>query len=217
MALSLDYNSGSVNNSTGTLTATVTTTAGSGVIVVAIISNASAVTSVTAPGLTFTSRIAVTSNPPDYGYEYTAPYTTNQSGTVVTVVMNAASFTTIDVFAIGGAATSSFFDPNVSLPGSAINLTGTTAGPAFSTTNANDFIFNFGIPGAGTETAGSGWTLLSGANFGYFQYQIVSSTQSSITPTKGTSNGAQVAIVDAVIAAGGAASPFANSMAMMLM
>src|ERR1700690_257582 len=90
MSLTLD-GSVAAHGSSGTVTTpTLTTTAGSGEIVVAIGTNATSVTSVTAAGLTFTLRSSISGTSGfTFMAEYVAPYTTNFSGTITVVVASA--------------------------------------------------------------------------------------------------------------------------------
>ncbi len=183
--LSLDgtaVNSGS----TSPLTLSLTTTQGSGVIVVALLSNASSITSVTAPGLTFTSRksIGPTAGPGIIA-EFTAPYSATFSGTI-SINLGSNAYVAASAWGVANATT---FDANASVP----NTHTTSTACAVSTTTAADFIY--GVAGSSTlsgATAGAGWTLISPATaFGFWEYQIVSSTQTalSLTITGATSQG----------------------------
>jgi len=198
MSLQLD-GSATVNNSTGTVAVSLTTSNGSGVIVVSIVSNSATITSVTATGLTFTSR-STANGSGVYLYNYTAPYTSNFSGSI-TVVMGAAQYTTVTAFGVSGAATSNYFDPNASLPATSGNA---AALPTISTSDANDFLFvNYEPSNGPPYTAGSGWTLINGSLYQYVAYKIVSSTQSNLTPPLAASGGSvNTATVDAIISAG---------------
>jgi hypothetical protein len=177
--LALD-GSNAVNASTAAVVNTLTTTGGSGVIVVAIISNSSAVVSVAATGLTFTARASAVSNPPNYSFTFTAPYSSNFSGNITTT-MNAGSFTTVTAFGISGSKTASFFDPNGSVP----NTVGSSA-PAITTSNANDFIFVNLLTSVASAGPGSGWTTINSSNFQLVEYQIVSSIQTALSGTQGS-------------------------------
>ncbi len=183
----------SANTSVQSNPVTLTTTGGSGVIIVGVISNATSVTSVTAVGLTFTAR-------GDGGgttlvKTYSAPYTTNFSGTI-TVLVDSDAFTTVTAFGISGAKTSNFFDPNLASPAQS-----DVVYPPVTTTNANDFIFVCAAPADSPDyTAGAGWTLIDGTNFSFTEYQIVSATQANLTPTQGGGNtDTHGAITDAIV------------------
>lgn len=194
MALSLDGH-GSTNTGSGTSVAvSLTTTTNSGVIVVLYVANLAPAASnpVTATGLTFTNRLSTNSGG-NFIAEYTAPYSANFSGNI-TVSASGTTFITGLAFGIGGAATSSFFDSNASLPG--ISSSGSVT---VSTSNANDFIFGFGVNGNGTP---GGWTTIDSAansNFCANGYQIVSTTQTNLVFT---STG--ISAVDAIIQASAA-------------
>lgn len=177
MALSLD-GEGTANAGAGTsVSVPLTTTTGSGVIVVLYIGNAAPAASnpVTGAGLSFTNRFS-TSSGGNFFAEYTAPYTSNFSGNI-TVTASASTFLTSLAFGIGGAATSSFFDANGSLPGTA-----GSGNTTISTSNANDFIFGFNVNNAGAP--GAPWTLIDAtaqSNFLQASYRIESTTQTNIT------------------------------------
>ena len=148
----------------------------------------------TAVGLTFTSRSTANDGAGDYVFTYTAPYTSNFSGSIA-VVMNSASYTTIAAFGIGGAATSSYFDTNASLPG-VVNADQAN-GATISTTNANDFLMF--VVGGNCTTVDSPWTTLVSADYLTVAYLIVSSPQSDIYAT--LSSGASPSITDAIVKA----------------
>jgi hypothetical protein len=162
------------------------TAAGSGEIVVAIITNAASVTSVTAPGLTFTLRSSYTGGAgASVGAVFTAPYTSNFSGTV-TVTVASSSFAQATVFAIGSATTGDTGGPVAKPSGGAASIT---------TTNANDFVFASMALSTSTGTVGAGWTQIANANFMLVEFQIVSST-GTFTGTLGTGT-PQGTIIDA--------------------
>jgi hypothetical protein len=175
---------------------TLTTIQTQGLIVVAILTNAASVTSVTATGLTFTLRTnSVTTGGGSYMSDYTAPYSGGQcnSGCAITVSPASTNFTTATAFGISGDKSGSPFDGNASVPAAS-----SSGIPAITTSNANNFIFtNLINGGGGSCTAGSGWSLINGSNFQCVEYQIFTSTQTSLTPTQatGTSTGG---LVDAV-------------------
>jgi hypothetical protein len=83
-----------------------------------------------------------------------------------------------------------------------------------STSNANDFIYAFIADQAGSGSAGSGWTSIFSGNFLNAEYQVVSATQSSLACTLG-SDATQVAIGDAIQAAGGTALQGASQLVFM--
>jgi hypothetical protein len=198
MSLSLDGSIEGNNAAAASLVVSLTTTAGSGVIVVGVLNgnDSNTVTSVTASGLTFTSR-GTTTGGGDRITQYTAPYTTNFSGNI-TVNLSASDYVTVIAFGVGGAATSNYFDPNLASP-----VVGTAYPGSITTTNANDFIYAIIGESTGGDAAGSGYTRIgSSANYNCTEYQIVSTTQSALSVTIGT--GAwDVFMADAIIAAGG--------------
>jgi hypothetical protein len=186
-SLSLDGTPQTVNNSLGTLTTgTLTTSVGTGIIVVAISSNASSVTSITAVGLTFTQQSTIQGGTGggsgNYSYVWTAPYSTNFSGTI-TIVMSSAAYTTAVAFGVGNANT---------LDGSPVTIAGTptnsdTFSSSISTSSANDFVFTVCAPQNNmNSTAGSiqsAATLLLGTDYANVQYNIVSGTLTSVFPS----------------------------------
>lgn len=210
MTLSLDT-SNQVSSSSSPITIPITTTKGSGQIVVCIASGAASVSSVAGAGLTFNQEKAgVTSGSWSLMDIYSAPYTTNFSGNI-TVTLSAASFTTITVFAVGGADTTSNvnsppYDSNVSLP--ALSAAGAASG---TTSNSTDFVFAFCGTGS-TDTATGAWTLMpnSGSNFVATLYQITSSTG---TYTASTTGGVFGSLVDAIVQASTATSLTATNLA----
>jgi hypothetical protein len=145
------------------------TAAGAGEVVVPVTTNATGVSSVAAPGLTFTLRSSYTGGAgASVGAVFVAPYTSNFSGTV-TVTLASSAFGVATVFAIGGATTGDAGAPVAKASGGAASLT---------TTNANDFVYaSISLP-TSTGTQGAGWTPLPGSNnnFMLIEYQIVSAT-----------------------------------------
>lgn len=186
-ALALD-GSAHLNNSTGTLALSLTTTKGSGQIIVVVGTNAASINTPTATGLTFNLRKI---NNGTTGFtamsEYVAPYTTNFSGTI-TVTVASALFTTVDAFGIGNSNTTSGvgsppFDANASLPATSGSTTATG-----TTSNATDFVFAFCGLSTSTDTAGTGWTLISGSGTSFMltEWQIASATGSFTNTTAGS-------------------------------
>jgi hypothetical protein len=95
-----------------------------------------------------------------------------------------SDFTTVAAFGISGANASAPFDTNGALP---YQVAG---GPAtISTSNANDIVFaGYNFASTPTPTAGAGWTFIYNANYLLVEYQIVSTTQSSLSAAIGTGN-----------------------------
>ncbi|HJU18994.1 MAG TPA: fibronectin type III domain-containing protein [Stellaceae bacterium] len=69
-------------------------------------------------------------------------------------------------------------------------------GSGITTSNANDFIFTT-YRGAQTETAGAGWTQISGSDYLLTEYQVVSTTQTNLVPIGGS--GVEQGIGDAIV------------------
>jgi hypothetical protein len=204
MALSLDPATPPAPTSASpslTLTSnTLTTITGSGLIVAAVTSNQFAgIASVTAPGLTFALREQITGTG---GLNcisiWTAPYTSNFSGVITATQVDSGAIV-MWVWGVGGAATSSSFDTGAGIPGSSK----TAALPSITTTNANDFVYSVNSLDTATDTAGSGWTLLTPATgFTLIQFQITSAT-GTFSPTTGTSDNTNGSVIDAIVAATG--------------
>lgn len=207
MALSLDGSNFGSNGSASQLIVSLTTSAGSGVIVMCCVENDGPLTSVTAPSLTF----ALLTNPQNstnagqFVEIWTAPYTSNFSGNI-TINSTGAAFFTAVVFGIGGAATSSYFDSNGSLPLANPNPAA-EIGPA-STSNAKDFIFGCALGSGSNSVDATNWLpIQAGANADFFLcgYQIVSVTKTGIVFGDNNSpTTPQFGAIGAVIAASGA-------------
>lgn len=181
------------------LSLNLTTTAAPGIIVVALIShnNVGSITC-TASGLTFSQRFyEPVSNTGEY--VFSAPYSTNFSGTITVTDPSASGFMAGMAFGVSSAVG---FDPNSSLP--AVNTTsGQVSTAPFSTTNSKDFLYLFGVAGnTGGNSPPTGWNLLppSSAPGSYFDayYQIVSSTQSDVTVPLNSSYEYSFTLVDAL-------------------
>ena len=195
MTIARDGSAVTAFGGTGTLALpTLTTSNGSGQIVVAIGANtATAITSVTATGLTFTAR---TSQLNTFGWgslvEYVAPYTTNFSGVIT--INGAATPTSAIAQAYSGVPTSSPFDGSPA--------TSTNPPTTKTTTNANDVVISINGTSA-NDTAGTGWTLVLAQNGNtnklLMQDQIVSVTGNYTGNTSGGFTNGN--IVDAMIAA----------------
>jgi hypothetical protein len=174
----------------------------------------------TASGLTFTQRAYEQGGDGDCVAEYYAIASSTISE-AVTCEFTGGFSEECQMWGIGGANTASPFDPNVSLPCENSNGASATAPSCVvSTSDANTFIFGAATDGANEVwTAGGSFTLLSGAaggcnhwaasgtqSRGCAEYQVVSSTQSSLSVgfTLGSPNSFWDAIADAVVAASGA-------------
>ena len=116
-------------------------------------------------------------------------------------------------FGVSGANTASPFDPNPLLPRAQANIACLNNYPCntgVSTTNPDDFVFQFGgDTGYGPQTAGAGMTLIQYSPAGqntYAQYERVSSQLSSATLAFGTSQGAAVGVIADAIQPGASSS-----------
>lgn len=203
MALSLD-GTASVFGGSGTSVATGTLTCSNAgnVIVVAIVSNGSDVSSVTGGGVTFSSRGKTNS-----GSNYTETWVGYASGTfnaAVTVnFTGTSSFATVHAFGINGAPSSSYFDSHGSLPSIGTTLPGTVS------TSANDTFIFAALRASDTPnplSTGSWTQILGSSGDGYMltEYQIVSSPQSGLSVTGNFPGGdTEHIIADAVVQDGG--------------
>ena len=203
MALALDGHvhsspSGSISVTTVTLT---TTNANDIIYLVCEINGGAGITilSVSSPntsGWTVRATGGVSQYPLVSAYGIAASALSSE---VITVTLNGtASFWTLDAFGVSGANTSTPFDSNGSIPqvsSGSVNV--------ISTNNANDFLigaFRDNLnPAIG---AGSGWTLINTGDYQLVQYQVVSSTQSSLSVVEGAGSACNGAIADAIVAAG---------------
>jgi hypothetical protein len=192
------------NTVTGTsIGCSLTTTGTSDVIIVNAVTSSSGITvssvctaSPCVNGLAFTHRVSVSQSASDNEEEWYATTTSTFSGTI-TVTWSASGTSLMSAFAVSGASTTSPFDPNLSSPVTATN-TGTNPSVTVTTTNANDFVFS--LSGNDRSTSGTTCrTYTAGGSFTLFfsttptlvlgttdcyaengEYQIVSSTQSSV-------------------------------------
>lgn len=184
VVLALDGNSGAVTGTATQTLPTLTTTNGSGLIVVGVISNGT-VSSITGSGLTFTQRgtqLVATGGHVDV---FTAPYSTNFSGTI-TVNCNGSPIAI--AFGVSGVKTASPFDVNGP-------QTNTTTNASITTANANDFVFAVMVTG-GSMTAAAPWITIAGSSFAGAMYQIVSATGTyTSAEATGASSGT---IIDAI-------------------
>ena len=203
MALALEGTPKHVNSGSGSSVAlpAFTTTVATQVFI-AVTVNSATVSSITGGSLTWTKRKSTGQGSPVE--LWTAPAASALSSVVFTVNLSiSSSFCTCDVFAFSGNDTSTIWDGNASVPASQ-----TTADPIAETTNnANDVLIGaFRMNTQGNPTAGTGFTLISGANFQLCEYQIVSSSGAQ-SLTIGTGVGdANGCIADAMMAAAASTS-----------
>ena len=129
------------------------------------------------------------------------------SGSVTITVTVSATGTgfSAEAFGISGANTASPFDSNA---GFTYSNSGTSSVPtinSISSSNANDFFFGLYSSGSNTQTAGTlnsvSMTLIgnSGGEDSAAEYLVVSSAQSSVSMTFGTSVGRWLMLADAVV------------------
>ncbi len=173
-------------------------------VFVCILINGGTISSVTGGSLTFTNR--VTSVGTNLISLWTAAASSALSGVVFTINFSVApGFTTADCFAFSGHDTITRWDSNASVPSKE------DSGPdpiLVSTNNANDVIIaGFRMVNTASPTAGSGFTLISGADYQGVEYKIVSATQTNLSCGLTTGNGdANGCLVDALMAGTGGAA-----------
>jgi len=191
-----------------TATATLTTSHSPDVIIalITVYSGSSSITisSISSTHLTFTERGSVNNANHEEIEEWYAIASSPISSETITVTFSGTAYATGTIFGISGANTASPFDSNSGSPKTATGNSGTAASiSGFSTSNANDMIIAaYGAPGsADSVTVGSGYTMIyhghNPQNFGS-EYQVVSSTQSSVTLGFTGNTNYWAAIVDAV-------------------
>jgi hypothetical protein len=124
----------------------------------------------------------------------------------ITVTYTAATSARTVIFGVGGANTTTIFDPNVSLPASNTTTGAASLAVTISTSNAKDILLAGGrcITGCGSITLPSGFTGVgSTGSVTTVGTDVVSSLQASVSESFGyTSGTASGIIVDAIISAG---------------
>lgn len=209
MALALDGPGGHSTSTiagTGPFTVTITTTSATDVLELFVEANGSVATAVSSvtdnSGVTAAWQKRAGDSPGQFPEEcWWTTSTGVLTGTTITVTMTAnTTFITLDAIAVSGANTASPFDGHSGIP-----VTG-HPDPLLITTNGNAFIVAAYRTGSSNPTAGSGWTLISGADFQAVEYQITtaSSLSATLTTGSGTANGG---IVDAIVAPGAGSAP----------
>jgi hypothetical protein len=184
-------------NSAATLTLPALTTAQSNeIILLQADGNADHLTAPSSsPALTWNQIYLAGSGPPPIG-AWWALAATAQAYTIA-VNQNAATFLAACAFAVQGANTSTPLDSDSPVYSASDPITLSTASP-------NTMIVGMFRDNASTGSAGSGFTLVSGANFSITEYQIVSSQQTNLSITIGTGAGtANGAIAFAIVAGAG--------------
>lgn len=174
------------------------TTTGSGEpIVVVVMQNAGAISSVTSAHLTFTQRASAGAGGPQEWVATASGPLTSESITVN--FSSAPTFGNATAFGILGTPSSSYYDTNAALP---VQNT-TAADPTFSTTAANTIviaILRFSVTSA--PTPGTGWTAISNVSGQYFmvEYHVFTSAQPGTTAAVGTGTGDENgSVVDAYV------------------
>lgn len=197
---------GNAAHATGTstpATVTISTAGSSGVLAIAITINSSVdLTGVVSASSTtlgsWSQRGFDQANTGQAIFTFTKPFTSQLTSEIITVSTSSGttSFITIDAFEIENAAISSYFDPHSGLP-----VQVATNPTTVSTTDSNDFIFAGWRSLDQNSTAGTGFTLISGADYQNVEYKIVSSAQTNLSVDLTNTNGSNGGIVDAIVAA----------------
>ena len=200
MALALDGHVTKQGQSGSSVALPALTTTAAGEIVVISLQNGTTVSSVTAAGLTFTSRASSGgANPIE---EWHATSAGAQTSLVITVNYAAsAGFASVWAYGVSGTDPTTPYDTNVSLPN-----TGATAPRTVSTSNANTFIIGaFRFNNTSGPSAGTGYSVTDASSgaYGLSEYKIVSSTQSSLSVTTSSDADSNGGIGDALQAAAG--------------
>jgi len=129
----------------------------------------------------------------------------SQTSDTITMTQSATNFITADVYEWKGVDLTSTFDA-----GGPVTNGGLPSDPSSITTvNANTAVIAcFRQNSTASPTAGSGFTLIGGANFMLSEYQILAATQTlSCTETTGAGD-SHGSIVDALVAAASAVTPY---------
>lgn len=190
------------NGGTTSIALSLTTSIANDLIVVDVSYNAGVVNSVSATGLTFTQH-ATNASP---GIDRWAAVASSTFSGSITVSMSSTATAQATAYAISGANTSSPWDA-----GGPQILSGNNVSDPISITthNANTMaIATWRMISQSTPTQGTGFTLISGADFALCEYQVLSSAQ-TLSCTIGTGAGnANAGIADAVVAAGSSGQSF---------
>lgn len=200
MALAID---GSPVAATGTTTVAqalpgLTTTHGSDIIIVVAQINGGTVTSITdTAGLSWQQR-AISNSAGLDNETWWALAPSALSGAVITVNMTPTpNFNGMAAFAVSGANINKPWDANAILPVTSV----ANAPVVVSTSSPNAMIIGAYRGSNGTNTAGAGFTLIAGANFGLVEYQIAGPPQTSLSVPVGSIGTVNGAIGDALVPA----------------
>jgi hypothetical protein len=194
-------------NGVATIGVNLTTTQSNDVIIVSVLSNVGPVTSVTAPGLTFTYRTnGVTAAPGANIIEQWRAVASSPFSGTITVNTTGSGYTTVDAFGVSGVDTAVIYDSNASLPARSSN--GSPSSAFISTTASNTFIIGaMNMVSTANPGAGSGWTLISGAHYTLMEYKIVTIEQTNLQVTEATGQSHAGSYGDAMVPAAVAAAP----------
>jgi hypothetical protein len=181
-----------INGNNTSITVTLTTPSSLDIIDIFVTTNGGAsgypgVSSISSSNTTgWSQRASVTSGSSHVLQEWQGKAAAPLSSEVITINLNLTStFTTASAIAITGANQTTIFDSNGALP-----ATASSGNVAITTSNANDIVLaGYAFANNTTPSAGGGWTQLLGANYMLVEYQIVSTTQSSLSATIGTGDG----------------------------
>lgn len=211
-ALALDGTPATAYAGTGsTIALTITTTQSNDVLIFAILPNdGNPASGISGGGLTWTKRTStVVCCFPNNIDEWWAIAPSPLTGVTITATLSSSTFYSGALFAISGANTSTPYDVNGSLPVTGIGNTPLT----LSTTNADTFIINEQrFASTSSPTPDAGWTGIASGGGGYFlvEYKIVSSPQTSLTISSG-STGSSAVIGDAIQIAGATPTYFPST------
>lgn len=201
MALSIDGTPNANSLSGTSLTVTLTTTLSSDLIIIDVLTNAGPISTVSSPTLgSFQLRATsggASGNDLERWYAVASGPLTSE---VITISQTGSGFMAACGYAINGANTSSPWQvasvTSAAFPSDPLSIT---------LTGAAMIVGCYRMNSTASPTAGSGYTLLSGANFHISEYAIEASSGAysvTLTTGAGDSNGG---IIDAVVAASGAA------------
>lgn len=192
MALALDGSTSGLASAGTLTTGTLTTANGRGIIVFAFWSNTAIATGPSASGLTFTNRVTGSNGTGlSFYYTYTAPYTSNFSGTITCTASTSTGRAV--AFGISGTPTSNIYDSHSGLPVVSGGASGT-----ISTTSPNTFIMEI-VGCSATGVPGGSWVLINNTNPLTAAYQIVSTPQTALALS--CTNGVGGSVLDAIVLA----------------
>jgi hypothetical protein len=209
-ALSLDGHIAGSFTGAASGSVSLTTANSNDVIVVMVgingfLSPGNSVSSVSAPGLTFSRRTNFTNPDGNIILEiWWAPAASPFNGSITVNLASSSNFT---VMAIGVANSPNYTSPwDASSPATGSGAAGTSPSIAYTPTNSNDFIIGFGgTSGSGLDTlsAGPGFTLIDTIAdllappflVTIDEYQVVSGTPSSVTVSFNSALGNEWALI----------------------